>query len=59
MDGVYVQSDRVFLFWKCLIFPEKYILDGNNGSWADGSRNVLENCEIGRINLKEKIDEQS
>ena len=44
MDGVYVQSDRGFLFWECLIFPEKYILDGNNGSWADGSRNGLENC---------------
>ena len=36
MDEVYFQSDRDFLFWEYLICPEKYILDGNNDSWADG-----------------------
>ena len=35
MDGVYVQSDRDFLFWEYLICPEKYILDENNDSWAE------------------------
>lgn len=35
MDGVCVQSDRDFLIWKCLICSEKYILDGNNDSWAE------------------------
>ncbi len=44
MDGVYVQSDRDFLIWKCLICPEKYPLDGNNDSWEDEGQNVLGNC---------------
>ena len=35
MDGVYFQSDRDFLFWECLTYPEKYILDGHNDSWAE------------------------
>ena len=44
MDGMYFQSDRDFLFWEYLICPEKYILDGNNDSWADEGKNSLGNC---------------
>ncbi len=44
MDGVCVQSDRDFLICKCLICPEKYILDENNDSLDDEGQNVLGNC---------------
>ena len=44
MDGVYIQSDRDFLFWECLICPEKYVLDGNNDSCEDEGQNDLGNC---------------
>ena len=59
MDGVYFQSDRDFLIWKCLIFPEKYILDGNNDSWADEGQNVLETVRMNVSTKRRKIDEES
>ena len=44
----------IFLIWKCLICPEKYILDENNDSLDDEGQNVLGNCQNECINLKEK-----